>query len=417
MELFSIISTVFDSLSYTFLLFAFLLFYALALLHVPISGAFIGSLEIFRISLVSALLLKAQGFNAEYVTVLICALAFPIGVLSALKIFGSQATLIRNAEVRFHNPKWANYYLAIFFVTLMISLHYLLVGLPDMHSSNTEFRFSSASSGLLGIPSRFATYGPTSLVVIALIQSLKVVRREKIHRLLMAVTWVLIILFFVLKGHKSSLLAFFLSLFIMFRLLPEVHRKIRGKYIILVIVSVLIAIILGTSSDGNFADYFITRIIFSGPDALTAAVTSFKGSYTSSYALINDFIYVSLAVAGEKADLFSIELARHLYGLPAGEFTVPVTPSIIGLVIYDFGLYFSPFIILFLGAFLGSVMIKTNKCASMSGLFLFFSLEIAIYQGLARGQLFYIIQNSIVVILPIYLLLRLKIRSPKQFVI
>lgn len=395
--------------------FIFFFVYGYVLLRVPASGAVIAGLEIFRISVPAAAFFAIEGNIALSVCILLCCASWPIGVLIGYRAFQHSAfpRLSVNLSLFDQNIRAHNIVFLFLLIGVFSVYHYSVIGLPLLaESALDKARFDISSSGLFGIPSRFASFGPSFLLIALLLYFKPIFKNFRwIFHFLFIVSFIAVIALFLAKGHKSAVLSVVLIFIVLHRFMTFRSIRLKVRHVFIIATGIIVASAVGASryTDLTVFEYMVGRIVFSGPDALIAAVSTFDGLYSFGSAIYGDLRYLPSIFFGEKFELFVIELSRHIYNVPFGNFTVPVTPSIVGLAIYDFGYVFGPAFCFAVSFTLGGLMKNSDKAISSTSLFLLVSFEFVLYQGAARGQLFYVMQNSIPVILVMYWLLKIRL--------
>ncbi|WP_234193928.1 O-antigen polymerase [Pseudacidovorax sp. NFM-22] len=384
----------------------------------------VASIEVSRIGLVAAVLIALTGEPYQATFVAGSALAFVLGFFISTRRFKkfNSESLVFPIPLTIYRP--------IVGIALVISVgcmvHYSIIGLPAFSEDVNASRFSSADSGLLGIPSRVATYGPSMLATIGfiiLIWNKSISQPKKLVRL----AWILVLIAAVttfLRGHKASLLGLLFIFLVISRFLPR--RSLKKSIVNVALIGVALIFLAGvqavftkgsgTASESIY-DYLYDRIALSGPDALQMAVKSEFNhlQFSSSSAFIGEILYPFNRLLGIDDKLYVLELSHVLYGVPADDFSVPVTPSVIAPVVHDFGLVWAPLVLLAIGLGLGRITVKIRK--SFSSVFIWLSLEILLYQGIGRGAPFYILLNGLVLLIPVWLMLKIRVVPKRNFVL
>nr|WP_314529099.1 O-antigen polymerase [uncultured Pseudomonas sp.] len=283
---------------------------------------------------------------------------------------------------------------------VFVIYHYSIVGIP-MFSENLDMaRFQQRESGLFGIPSRFAVYFPSLILItsVLLYQSKNIGQRTFYF-------WILTALFiFTAQGNKSSILSFLFVLLCTKRFwaFPVVSRKLMIAFTMIGLG--FLYYIFGkysTLADSGFADYIIQRMTYISLEPIYTAFQAegFNADTVASSIIINDLTYPIAQLLGFDGATFNTQLSRHIYGFDSNQFSVPVTPSILAYYKYEFGTIGSIFACLATGMLIGKLYLKSNSTRNAGTLSIFVFCEYQIYTGLGSGNLFYMVLNVAAVVL------------------
>ena len=121
--------------------------YRLSLIHLLLFG--------FLFKILNVFLLQSE-VNDQYTRVNLLAILFFCIPL----IFNNRKFNLDNFNGKFVSSRYFSLNAAILIFFFFIFYHYLMVGIPLFSSDIDVSRFSSNNSGLFGIPSRIAVYGP-----------------------------------------------------------------------------------------------------------------------------------------------------------------------------------------------------------------------------------------------------------------
>lgn len=282
---------------------------------------------------------------------------------------------------------------------LLAFYHYAIVGLPIFSDNIDMARFQQRESGLFGIPSRFAVYFPSLILItsVLLYQSKNIGKKTFIF-------WILVSLFFfTAQGNKSSILSFVFVLLCTKRFwnFPVVSRKILITFMLTGIGFLYFTFgKYSTLADSGFLDYMIQRMTYISLDPIYTAFRAqgFNADAIASSIIINDLTYPIAQVLGSDVSTFNTQLSRHIYGFDSNQFSVPVTPSLLAYYKYEFGTFGSIIACLITGVIIGKIFLKSTNCRNVGTLSIFVFSEYQIYTGLTSGNLFYMILNVAVVI-------------------
>ncbi|WP_223508516.1 MULTISPECIES: O-antigen polymerase [unclassified Pseudomonas] len=288
---------------------------------------------------------------------------------------------------------------ALFIGVAFIFYHYAVVGLPILSDNIDMVRFQQRESGLFGIPSRFAVYFPSLILITSVI----LYQSKNINKKAFYFWIVVSLFFFIAQGNKSSLLSFVFILLCTKRFwhFPVINRKVLAGFILTGVGFLYFTFSkYSTLADTDFFDYMIQRLTYISLDPIYAVYRAegFHVDAIASSIIINDLIYPIAQVFGSDGSTFNTQLSRHIYGFNSNQFSVPVTPSILAYYKYEFGTFASVIACLITGIIIGKIFLKSNRCHNAGNLSILLFCEYQIYTGLASGNLFYMILNVGVII-------------------
>lgn len=309
---------------------------------------------------------------------------------------------IYNFKPQKHIAKNKSLMFAIAIVLLFTAYHYLLIGIPLFSKDIEELRFSFQNSGLLGIPSRLATYGPVVMILFATVYF----STMQINKNAMVKILILSLFLLMLQGHKSSPAILIIALIIAQRIDLKVKQVLKW-FVVLVVPIILIYVyyvfkMMQSLNYYSFISYIVARFSI-------ISITPIKYIYYSSQSLdldllvpsliLHDLIYPFAKIMGTHVETFNTQLSRALYGIKPYDFTVPVTPTFIGYFFVDFG-YYGSFIAAFIVGYLCVWLYnKTMTCRNINALGGLLYLEYVMYVGLTSGNPFYLIPNALLALL------------------
>ena len=287
---------------------------------------------------------------------------------------------------------------AVIVSVLLIFYHYYIVGIPILSDSIEMSRFQQRGSGMLGIPSRFAAYFPIMLLIFCVISCVKGSFSPIDKKLLIAVS----ILLFIVKGDKTALISMIFILIVCYRFSFDVinYKKI---FPFLGVGGAMFFIYMfnsyGSLSDYTLSSYLIDRLsgISLEPVKILFSSVYFDPKLISSSAIINDLLYPIYQILGIPSVTLNTQLSHFIYNSESWGFTVPVTPTIVAYINFEFGLFPGLFVCLMLGWFLSFVYHLPKKNHSTFALTVLLSTEYFIYTGVGSGNMFYLIPNVLLV--------------------
>ena len=332
--------------------------------------------------------------------------AFLIGLV----FFGVQSSSlnVRSMRVSSQLLRTMSVVSALVVAMLIVSYHYSVVGVPLFSENIGVERFQQAASGLFGIPSRFATYGPALMFLFILTMLDSGLVRGWLASILIAGCAVL----FVLQGHKSSLLQLPLLAVVCYSVLGGTTRRYLLRYATLIagvgmylVYEVFVRI--GGFDNLAFFEYLVERLSSIGMAPVYAMYSeSFQPIALVDLYFINDAIYPFSKALGGGLETVNTQLSRYIYGVEDGQFSVPVTPGIFPYLYSDFG---------FAGSLLSAVLLSwvsvgliRKACLSrnVSNRVFYLWLQYTLYVGFSSGNLFYLLPNALMTFLIFWIMER-----------
>lgn len=296
------------------------------------------------------------------------------------------------------SSSFRNAVLLFIFLTIY---HYYIVGIPIFSNEVETIRFAAAQSGLFGIPSRIAVYGPAILFFTSIILYLKGFLSNKIFYFSLITIGVLLSF----QGSKSSLVQIIFLGIICFRFLPKKFvKQIWPLVLFFTIISFsyiyYVFSIFSSSNDLEFFSYLAQRmsVISQAPKiALIDEDIQFK-LFTGSI-FFNDLFYPFSKVLGMDIETSNIQLSRFIYNIEDGDFTVPVTPGITAYAFVELGEIGAYIFMLLLSLFILYLYHKTTHSHSIYSIIFILTTEYLLYVGITSGNIFYLVGNTYFIVL------------------
>lgn len=303
-----------------------------------------------------------------------------------------------------------NGFIAVLVLVVAFSvLHYSKVGLPLFNENLDEARFKAIESGMFGIPSRIAVYGPSIAAFLLLI--LFNGRAIKLGAFL-SISLAIVLLLFI-QGSKSSAGQYVIITAISYSYLDQkIKNKINWPLIIIFILSILgfsfVLERLNSIQDKNLIMYTYSRIT---DQSMVPVITLIEQPVVmdllSPFMMINDFLYPFLKAIGTAAETSNAQLSRYIYGVQPGDFSVPVTPGFIAYTFRDFGEPLFYLVILIYGYVCRYIYFRIGKVSNIYGAWLILCTQYMLYIGLTSGNLFYLMPNFLMTFVAAYVVERL----------
>lgn len=294
-------------------------------------------------------------------------------------------------------------------VVAFSTLHYSKVGLPLFNANLDEARFQAIESGMFGIPSRIAIYGPSIAAFLLLI--LLNGRAIDFSTFLVSSLTIVILLF--VQGSKSSVAQYIIIAAIAYNYLDkEIKRKVNWVGIAIVVLAVLgfsfVLERLNSIQDKNFISYISSRLTDQSMIPVTALIDEpVRLRLLSPFMMINDFIYPFAKITGAAVEASNTQLSRYIYGVKSGDFSVPVTPGFIAYTFRDFGEPIFYFVVLIYGYGCRYVYFRIGKVINIYGAWFLLCAQYMLYVGLTSGNLFYLAPNFLMTFAAAYAIERL----------
>lgn len=305
-------------------------------------------------------------------------------------------------------PRTNNLVLVVPLITIscLVAYHYYALGIPLLSDDIEVLRFSQRSSGILGIPSRLASYAPIVVVIYGVLY-------RNYFRVSKRVAYLAILISAIgltLQGHKSSVLVLVLSLIVAYRFIPTTLREI--KYIV-VLPAILLAMVyaltvfhlMETLSSYGVAEYVVERLTTVSVAPLDYMYSGeMKPTLLLPSIILHDFIYPFATAFGYDVDTVNTQLSREIYGVLPGDFTVPVTPGFVGYFYLEFGKWGTLLASFVVGGVSGLLYRFSERCTKVrtKGAAVYF--EYVLFLGLTTGNLFYLIPNALITLVLFVLL-------------
>ena len=286
--------------------------------------------------------------------------------------------------------------ISFWIILFVIFLHYSIVGIPFLSASYDSVRFLQAGSGYFGIPSRFASYMP-SIMMLTLIFYLFGSAAPKWQVKLMTLV---VLVVFLLQGHKSSVLQI---VFLAVAAYPYCDNKDQLKnsfkwfFGFSLIAGYFLFTQLMTIQDLDFFKYLVSRFSTimhaSGEYLIGLDVTDF--SLFMSNPVINDLSYPINKLFYSEYETINTQLSREIYGVADGGFSVPVTPGFYSYHYFAFGPYLEKLFSFLIGVFIGLIDHKCRLTVRPMVKVSYVFIGYWIYVGYTSGNLYYLIPNII----------------------
>ena len=292
-----------------------------------------------------------------------------------------------------------SFFSAIGFIFLLITYHYSVVGVPFFSANVDVERFQSASSGMMGIPSRFAGYAPALIFIYASVLYSSDILSGKVVAVILSICLTLL----VFQGHKSSVAQIILVLII---LAPFLNAKSISAYKYLISLLIIPGIYfiylmfskLTSVADMEFSVYILQRLsVISMAPVIGMYDPDFSPNYVGPFMFVNDLVYPFSMALGGSIETVNTQLSRHIYGVAPGNFSVPVTPGMIPYLFKEFGEFGSYFFIAALGVFASLVFYAAKGANTISKRVFIIWLQYVFYIGFTSGNLFYLLPNVLLV--------------------
>ena len=284
------------------------------------------------------------------------------------------------------------------------ALHYSKVGLPLFNDNLDEARFQAIESGMFGIPSRIAIYGPSISAFLLLI--LLNGRGIDLRTFLIGSLTIVILLF--IQGSKSSVAHYIIIAAICYNYL---EKDIKGKVNWAGVIFIMLAALgfsfvlerLNSVQDKDFLTYLSSRLTDQSMIPVTALIDEpVHLDLVSPFMMINDLLYPFAKIIGMSTEASNTQLSRYIYGVKPGDFSVPVTPGFIAYTFRDFGEPVFYFVILLYGYLCRFVYFRIGKIQSVYTAWFLLCVQYMLYVGLTSGNLFYLAPNFLMVFLAAY---------------
>lgn len=313
-------------------------------------------------------------------------------------------------RIKLASPSAArNGFIAVLILVVGFSaIHYSRVGLPLFNDNLDEARFQAIESGMLGIPSRIAIYGPSISAFLLLI--LLNGRTIDLPTFIMSSLTIVVLLF--VQGSKSSVAQYIIIAAICYNYLDkDIKNKVNWAGVVFIIFAVLgfsfVLDRLNSVQDKNFLSYLSSRLTDQSMIPVTSLIDDPIRLYLiSPFMMINDMLYPFAKIIGVSAEASNTQLSRYIYGVKSSEFSVPVTPGFVAYTFRDFGEPIFYFVILFYGYLCRYIYFKLSNLKSIYGAWFLLCVQYMLYVGLTSGNLFYLAPNFLLVFLAAYLLER-----------
>ena len=132
--------------------------------------------------------------------------------------------------MNFSNMNYKGILYFFFLSVFLLIVHYSIIGIPILSSNFDVDRFTLASSGYGGIPSRIATYTPMLFFFIWILINDK----KEIKNNIKILFFIYVLLALFLQGHKSSVLQIFYGSIIAYQFIINKYKiKIFSIFILL----------------------------------------------------------------------------------------------------------------------------------------------------------------------------------------
>lgn len=281
-------------------------------------------------------------------------------------------------------------------ISFVIFLHYAIVGIPFLSESFDSVRFLQANSGYLGIPSRFASYMPSIMMLTLVFYLFHGGIRVWQRRIMTA----LVLVVFILQGHKSSLLQVVLLGVVAYPYC-DIKSQLKGSFKWFFVLSLMAGYFLFTqlvtTQDLQFFKYVISRLSTmmhsSGEYLIELDANDF--TFFMNNPVINDLLYPINKLFNSEYEALNTQLSRKIYGVDDGDFSVPVTPGFFAYHYFSLGLYPEKIYSFLIGVIVGLLdqrsRLTMRPMIKVSYVFISYWL----YIGYTSGNLYYLIPNVI----------------------
>lgn len=328
-------------------------------------------------------------------------------------LFGFYIGKIFNKKHNYINFVSFNYKGILYFYifsSLLILVHYFLIGIPILSANYDVNRFTLSSSGYGGLPSRIAIYIPMLFFFIWFLikDKINIDKNFKIFLIFF------VIIALVLQGHKSSILQLFYATIIAYKFTSD---RLKNKLWILFIIifSIIFAFVsfknLSTINNLTLYNYLFDRytIILHQPGFTLFNLSKNDFNFFSQNIILSDLLYPLLKFLNFDVQTLNDQLSRIVYGIIyKDDFSVPVTPGWFSYHYFVFGnnIFLTMFLSLLFGTFLSIVenygLNSNNFHVKVISLYvLYFS-----YVGYTSGNFYYLVINVVfcfVIFLAFYL--------------
>jgi len=288
-------------------------------------------------------------------------------------------------------------FLAVMIMLIVISVyHYSVVGIPFFSENIDVTRFTS-DSGMFGIPSRLAIYGPMlTLMILCSLYNASLVNIRQFFFFLIP-----IVILLGMQGNKSSLIQVLAGMLIVYGFLKR-RNILRNGAIAFVSIAVLYVFVvfskLQSLSDQSALQYLmarVTTILFTPGLELYESDIHFELLLNSP--ILNDILLPASRLISGNIESLNIQLSREIYGVMSG-FTVPVTPGFFSYHSYIFGPIISLLICFLLGVFV-SKLVKGIAAAGILKFSVICYIQYWLYIGFTSGNVYYLVMNTLMPLL------------------
>jgi len=343
------------------------------------------------------ILIRAEIDNDILIVFFSSADAFLIGLIVTSAVTRSRALQLAKHESGVEKARSTGLWSGVTAVLLLAAYHYYEVGLPILSDEIDEQRFLQAASGLLGLPSRVAIYGPVILLIFSAIYlSARLLSKRAFWTLFIVSAGLLAV-----QGHKSALITLLISLVVVSRFVGTDIRKLWLTAVLItapVAMAFLYAVFkeMGTLEVYSFFEYLGARLSYISVQPVVSLLSNAYPFHLFGHSLIvNDLLYPFLRAFDFPYETANTQLSRAIYGVEPGAFSVPVTPGFIAYYHAEFGRYGGYVASGVTGCICVLLYRGTERRRTVSGLGASLFLEYVAFVGLSTGNFFYLLPNAL----------------------
>lgn len=335
--------------------------------------------------------------------------------------FGKNSPVLPYRKLERKEKKKVSFF--IFFVFSMVVYHYLVGGVPLLSENVVLDRFDNDSSGLFGLPGRVNLFGTFFCFVLAGM-SYFYSRGEIARRQFYFAT---LILFFslVLAGNKGNVVQFVVAIMLVLpyayknRKYLGVRKKIKIRHIALsgilaIAFFFVVSAVHMKAGDTTYSGVFEAlerRVIEVSGKAFYVTATSvldLEGIGYGSYFL-NDISFFLGSILGDGFSQHStINLvSSYVTGrdLDSGLFLVPVTITVHGYSLLEFGVWGPAFIGVILGVFMSWLYFFPYKSVNVTNSAMILYIQVMVFWVVTKGSVGYYVPNMLIMLLFFYIIL------------
>lgn len=318
-------------------------------------------------------------------------------LLILIGFFTGKRIYAKSNYMNFSNMNYKGILYFFFLSVFLLIVHYSIIGIPILSSNFDVDRFTLASSGYGGIPSRIATYTPMLFFFIWILINDK----KEIKNNIKILFFIYVLLALFLQGHKSSVLQIFYGSIIAYQFIINKY-KIKIFSIFILLLAFIFAYFsfknLSTLDDLKLFNYLFDRytIILHQPGFILSNLSKSEFVFFSQSIILSDVIYPILKLLSFDIQTLNDQLSRIIYGIRyKDDFSVPVTPGWFSYhyFVFDYSFHFTLIYSFFFGAFLSIVETYGLKSKDFAKKIVTLYILYFSYVGYSTGNIYYLIIN------------------------